>query len=116
MLEPLITTITTSSSANSQQTVYSLLAAITPKIAGLRRVCCDLKLQADAFGGATKYAAGNSNVSASNGSAGSGIGVQLIAGQTYELGPFESNLVHLDEIYVTTSVGSSIFNITVVCR
>lgn len=113
MLQPFIPTITTSSTPNSQQKLYTLLSGINT---GVRTVCALLKVQADPYGGGTKFAVGNSNVAPSTGVAGTGVGVQLAAGQTYEVGPFESNLIHLDQIYVSASAASSIFNVTVVTR
>lgn len=117
MFSPLIQTVTLSSSANSQQTILSLLQGVTPAIGNLRTVCCYLLLQPDISGGSTVFAVGNSNVKAATvGSAGTGIGRQFQAGQLVELGPFTSNEVHLDTTYLTASVASSIVNIMVVVR
>lgn len=117
MFSPLIQTVTLSSSANSQQTILSLLKAVTPAIGNLRTVCCFLILQPDINGGSTVFAVGNSNVKAATvGSAGTGIGHQFQAGQLVTWGPLTSNEIHLDTTYLTASTASAIVNITVVTR
>ena len=113
MYQPSFTTITLSSTPNSQQSLYTLLSGIQSQI---RKVASFVLIQADVNGGSTAYAVGQSNVAPQTGSAKSGTGTQLFASQTLTLGPFESNLLHLDEIYVSASAASAIMNVVVVTR
>lgn len=119
MNSPLVQTVTLSSSANSQQKVITLLNAVTSAsvVASVRTVCCYIKIQADTQGGAALYAVGNSNVKvATASSAGSGIGWQLAAAGVMDIGPFTSNQIHLDELFVSSNTASAAMNITVVVR
>ena len=116
MQEPLIASVTLSSSANTASTLYSLLGAISPAIAGLRKVCCELTMQTDASGGAAKFAVGGSGAAVTTGTAGTGSGMQLTAGATFTLGPFSSNLIHLDEIYLASDTVSALVNVAIVTR
>ncbi len=73
------------------QSVWALLSAVW---SDLPHRCCFLQLQLDNGAGGTVCAFGNSNVSSTM------CGGKLVASQTGVQMAFDSNLLHLDDIYL----------------
>lgn len=113
MQEPFYRQVSATSNA-SIYSLYTLLQAAAPASTTVRKVCSQCIIQADFAGGAAKYWIGNSDITAGSGGAGSG--VQLAASQAQQLGPFSSNLIHLDEIYLTSDTNGAKWNVTVITR
>lgn len=118
MSSPIIRTVVGNATPNTAESLQSLLGALTgtAAVVNLRPAqhCCDVKIHADLNGGAAKFFVGNSNVTDVTTNA--GMGIQFSAGQTYELGPFSSNLLKLNDIFVCSDTASVRWDITVVVR
>lgn len=111
MQEPYCKQITLGASTGISN-LYTLLQAAAPANTTVRKVACELHLQADAAGAAAKYYVGNSDLTAGGGNE----GVQLAASQALILGPLSSNLIHLDEIYLTSDSNGVKWNVIVITR
>lgn len=116
---PWMGTVTSSSSANTPQSLYSLLtglaANLQPTINGQAPnptlLCANIQIQADPGGGSAKYYIGTSAMSSAN------VGQQLAAAGAGGLpgiwnpGAVDFNLYDLRSIYLMSDTGSVKWNV-----
>lgn len=89
------------------QDLYTLMSAVFSQI---QHKACHINIQLDVTAGGATCSIGNSNVSTTM------YGDQIVAGAAVPIGPFSSNLLVLDQIFLLSSSGTIKANIIVVTR
>jgi len=114
MQEPYCKQLTLASNGTSYN-LYTLLQAAAPSGVTVRKVACQLILQNDISDSTHKTFIGNSSLTAGSGGADTGYDIAT-AGAALTMGPFSSNLIHLDEIYLTSDTNSQLVNVIAITR
>lgn len=99
----------------SAYNLYTLLQAAAPSGVTVRKVCCELHIQDDLTDSTHKIFIGNSALTPGSGGADTGWDTATVGGE-FKLGPLSSNLIHLDQIYLTSDTSGVVVNVTAITR